>query len=216
MDIERDHLLPMAEEGFDLADLSFPVVDGSGCVRVKRNWYSTPLRPGTKVRVKASAGLVEIWKDGRMIARHQRCYGAKQQIFELEHYLDVLERKPGAFSGSRPLQQWREKGRWTESYDVLLQKLIERHGKQSGTREMIELLKPGRAHGYQRLEAAISQALRLGCADGAAVRHLFGVAEGELRHSRSAAIDIGALIRYERSMPVLSSYDELLGREAAR
>jgi transposase len=216
MDIEREHLLPMVEEGFDLADLSFPVVDGSGCVRVKRNWYSTPLRPGTKVRAKASAGSVEIWKDGRMIARHQRCYGARQQILELEHYLDVLERKPGALSGSRPLQQWREKGRWTESYDVLLHKLIDRHGKQNGTREMIELLKLGRAHGYQRLEKAIGQALGLGCADGAAVRHLLGVAEGGLRHSQPPAIDVGALMCYERSMPVLSSYDELLGRGVAR
>lgn len=216
MNIEREHLLPLADEGFDLADVSFPVVDGSGCVRVKSNWYSTPLKPGTKVRAKAYAGAVEIWKDDRMIARHQRSYGVKQQILDLEHYLDVLERKPGALAGSRPLQQWREQGRWTQSYDVLLEKLIERHGKQGGTREMIELLKLGRAHGHQRLAAAIGQALGLGCTDGAAVRHLLGVSEGGLRHSQPAAIEVGALMRYERSMPVLSSYDELLGREVTR
>jgi transposase len=216
MDIEREHLLPMAQEGFDLAEISFPVVDGSGCARVKSNWYSVPLKAGTKVRAKAYAGAVEIWKDNRMIARHERCYGVKRQILDLEHYLEVLERKPGALLGSRPLQQWREQGRWTQSHDVLLTKLIERNGKQDGTREMIELLKLGRAHGYPRLESAIGQALGLGCSDGAAVRHLLGVAEGELRHRRSQVIDIGALAKYERNMPVLSSYDELLNREVVK
>ena len=30
---EREHLLPLAESGFDLAEISFPRVDGWGCVR---------------------------------------------------------------------------------------------------------------------------------------------------------------------------------------
>jgi hypothetical protein len=41
-------------------------------------------------------------------AHHERCYGRQQQILDLEHYLDVLYRKPGALAGSRPLQQMRE------------------------------------------------------------------------------------------------------------
>ena len=36
---------------------------------------------------------------------------------ELEHCLDVLEHKPGAFAGSKPLEQWRRAGRWPVSYD---------------------------------------------------------------------------------------------------
>ncbi len=36
---ERAHLLPLAEDGFDLADISFPRVDGLGCVRVRTNLY---------------------------------------------------------------------------------------------------------------------------------------------------------------------------------
>lgn len=216
MIVEREHLSPVADEGFDLADESFLIVDSSGCVRVKRNWYSVPLKPGAKVRAKAYAGFVEIWSDGRRVAEHQRCYGARQQVLELDHYLEVLERKPGAFSGSRPLQQWREQGRWPDTYDTLLAKLIERHGKQDGTREMIELLKLGRKHGYQRLAAAVSQALGLGCSDGGAVRYLLGASNGELRHRRTEAIEVGALARYERGMPVLSGYDRLLAREVMK
>jgi hypothetical protein len=57
---------------------------------------------------------------------------------DLEHYLDVLEHKPGALAGSKPLARWREKGLWPDSYDHLLDDLIGRHGKQSGTRQMIQ------------------------------------------------------------------------------
>jgi len=40
---EREHLLPLAAEGFDLAALHFPQVNQSGCVKVLTNFYSTPL-----------------------------------------------------------------------------------------------------------------------------------------------------------------------------
>src|SRR4029077_8009041 len=43
MEQERPHLLPLAVEAFALEDVLYPVVDGKGCVRVKTNWYSTPL-----------------------------------------------------------------------------------------------------------------------------------------------------------------------------
>jgi hypothetical protein len=32
MAMEREHLLPLAKEGFDLAAVRFPVVNSSGCV----------------------------------------------------------------------------------------------------------------------------------------------------------------------------------------
>ena len=37
---------------------------------------------------------------GRCVARHERCYSRQQQVLDLEHYLDVLSRKPGALAGS--------------------------------------------------------------------------------------------------------------------
>ncbi len=35
--IERQHLLPMAREGFDLVEVSFGQVNGLGCVKVRTN-----------------------------------------------------------------------------------------------------------------------------------------------------------------------------------
>jgi hypothetical protein len=57
---------------------------------------------------------IDIEHDGECVARHQRCYGCGHQILNLEHYLDVLEKKPGAMDGSTPLEQWRQAGRWPE------------------------------------------------------------------------------------------------------
>src|SRR3954470_8601420 len=52
--IERQHLLPMAREGFDLVEVSFGPVNGLGCVKVRTNAYSAPLLPGTKAQIKLS------------------------------------------------------------------------------------------------------------------------------------------------------------------
>ena len=100
-------------------------------------------------RGTALSGSVEVRDQGRCIARHER----QQQVLELEHYLDVLERKPGALAGSKPLAAWRQRGLWPESYDRLLEQLIRRHGKQSGTRQIIEVLNLIREHGHARVRA---------------------------------------------------------------
>jgi hypothetical protein len=100
---EREHLGPLAKEKFDLAEVSFPEVDGGGCVAVRTNRYSTPLRPGIKPEVKVYPAYVEVWHEGRRVARHERCYSRRQQILDLEHYLEPLSRKPGALAGGTRL-----------------------------------------------------------------------------------------------------------------
>jgi len=208
--IERQHLLPLAREGFDLVEVSFGKVNGLGCVKARTNAYSTPLAPGTKAQIRLTATTVEVWYEGRCVARHARCYGRYQHVLDLEHYLDVLEHKPGAFAGSKPLEQWRRAGRWPNSYDQFWTGLMQRHGRQDGTRAMIELLQLGRRLGAARLRSAIESALQLGCADAAAVQHL--MATDGLRHQRpSLLLEVGNLLRqYERPLPELHAYDDLL------
>jgi transposase len=209
---ERAHLLPLTEQGFELMEVCFPRVDGLGCVRVRTNLYSVPAKPGRTVEVRLYPSYVEIRDEGRCIARHERCYGRQQQVLDLEHYLDVLERKPGALIGSKPLLAWRARGLWPQNYDRLLDALISRHGKQSGTRQMIQVLSLIKLHGHQRVQAAVEQALSLGCSDAAAIRHL--VQAVDLAHARSVMVELGALSRFEAPLPVITDYDRLLGQEA--
>src|SRR5947209_5624460 len=206
---ERTQLLPLAEHGLQLAEVSFPRVDGLGCVRVRTNLYSAPARPGRTVEVRLHSSCVEVRDEGRCIARHERRYERNQQVLELEHYLDVLERKPGALAGSKPLAAWRQRGLWPGSYDRLLEQLIGRHGQQSGTREMIQVLNLIKQHGHARVRAAVEEALSLGCADPAAIVHL--AAAEDLAHARGALIELGELSRFERPLPVMTDYDKLLG-----
>ncbi len=147
------------------------------------------------------------------MARHERCYGRYREILDLEHNLDVLEHKPGALAGSKPLEQWRALGRWPASYDRFWQALVERHGRPAGTRAMIGLLQLGRVHGQATLLAAIDAALILGCTDEAAVRHL--VTARRLERARPEAVAVGALAQFERPLPTVGEYDRLLTPVAA-
>jgi transposase len=210
---EQPCLLPLATEPFELAETSFPTVDGLRCVRVRTNRYSIPLPPGTKVEARLRADIVELWHEGTCVARHERCYSRQQQILDLEHYLDVLRKKPGALAGSTPLAQWRQAGRWPECFDQLWQALIMRHGRQPGTRQMIELLSLGTGEGWDRLRVAVERSLSLGCHDVAAIRHL--MVAGLLTKPTVEAIEIGILSRYDRPQPVLSGYDQLLAEALA-
>ena len=205
--IERAHLLPLGED-FDLVETAFPTVSGFGCVKVRTDAYSVPVAAGRTVQAKITASSVDLWHEGRSVATHQRCYGHHQEILDLEHYLDVLGHKPGALKGSKPLAQWRELGRWPESYDRLWQGLTERYGRQKGTKAMIELLQLGRTYGQDRLRAAVEGSLALGCGDSAAVRYLLTAHQFE--RARPAPLPVGDLAAFERPLPEIGDYDRLL------
>jgi transposase len=212
--IERPHLLPLAEERFPIDEVLFPlVVDNKGRVRVKTNWYSAPLWPGLRVTARVWPSLIEIEHDGECVARHQRDYRRGHEILNLEHYLDVLERKPGAMAGSTPLEQWRQAGRWPECLDRIWKKLEERYGKSGGTREMIGLVRVGLVSGWDRLIGAVEESLRLGITDAAAVLHILRTPDAEERRRYQLALS-EELAQFERPQPVMDDYDQLLaGKE---
>jgi len=205
---EKQHLRPLPVENFELAEVSFPKVDQAGCARVRTNFYSVPLRSGSVVEARVYSSVVEFRQNGVRIAQHERSYERSQQILDLEHYLEVLERKPGALRGSKPLAQWRAQGRWPDSYDQLWKLMNEKHGRQSGTRSMVAVIRMGREFGYAKLESSVAQALALGCTDEAAIRHLL-MSDG-LQHAAATTVEIGVLAAYERPLPTMTEYNQLL------
>jgi transposase len=205
---ERDFLRPLPKQGMDLAEVSFPTVDSGGCVTVRTNRYSTPLRPGMAANVKVLPAYIEIWSEGQLVARHERCYQRRQQILDLEHYLEPLGRKPGALAGSTALLQWRQQQRWNDGHDRLWQALNARHGRQNGTRLMVEVIGLGRQHGYDRLKDTIERALALGCSDIEAIRYL--LLESRLERARPEDLHVPELMEYDRPLPNCCDYDRLL------
>ncbi len=207
---ERTFLLPLAEEGFPIHEVLYPlIVDGKGRVKVKTNWYSAPLWPGLRVTALVWPLSVEIRHDGEKVARHPRCYGRGHELLNLEHYLDVWEKKPGAMAGSTALEQWRQAGRWPECLDRIWRYLEERHGKSKGTREMITLVRAGSGDAWEKMVAAVEEALRLGITDAAAVLHILNMPDPEKRRQHAIAL-AEELAEFERPMPVMDDYDLLL------
>ena len=211
--VEREYLRPLAAVDFDTTEVCYPHVNTKGMVSVRTNVYSVPVRPGRVVEVRVTPTAVQCWYEGRCVASHERTYGHGEEVYNLEHYLDVLEHKPGALAGSKPLAQWRQLGRWPESYDRLWQQLVARQGKQAGTKALIELLQLGKTCGHERLREAIEQALALGCVDVAAVRHL--VTAHTLARPPAVPLALPRLASYERPLPTLGNYDELLTGSAS-
>lgn len=210
---EAPYLLPLATESFPIEELLYPlIVDSKGRVRVKTNWYSTPVWPGLRVTARVWPSTVEIEHDGRSVASHQRSYGHGEQVLNLEHYLDVLEKKPGAMAGSTPLQQWREAGRWPECMDRIWKKLEDKHGKSQATREMIALVRVGLKEGWDSLVRAVKEALLLGVSDPAAVMHILHAPAAEQRKEYAVSLS-KELAQFERPQPVMDEYDQLLATE---
>ncbi len=207
---ERDHLLPLPKEGYDLAETNESLVDGKGCVKTHLVWYSTPLRPGSKAQVRALPSSIEVWYSGKQVAVHERCYERSKQIFNLEHYLDVFDKKPGALPGARPLAQWRALGLWPETFDRLWALWQERLGKHESTRAMVDLLLLASRHGWPALKAAAEKAIDLGCTDEKAVQCLLAQPASTPSAVTLSPAELGDLSRYDRPMPEINSYDKLL------
>ncbi len=62
---ERPQLMPLAGEGFDLVEDSFPTVNRVGCVEFKTNAYSVPMPAGNHGGGQALRDHVAIWHDGQ-------------------------------------------------------------------------------------------------------------------------------------------------------
>lgn len=209
--LDRERLLPMPMERFDLSERVDPLVDGFGCVPVKTNRYSTPLRPGAKPDVRIGPALIEIWFQGRKVAEHERSFGRQEHRLNLEHYLDVLEQKPGAFPGSLTLAQCRKEGKWPESYDQFWNTLQDRHGASQGTKLMIEFLRLGVKVGQARLRQALEEALATGCKDVAAIQHFLNGSPSGME--AIPLNNLGELSRYDRPLPTMHQYDGLINQE---
>ncbi len=207
---ERVHLTQLPAEGFDIAESKSPTVDGKRCVKLVNVWYSTPLRPGAKVTARVLPHSVEVWYAGKLVAQHERSYTHGQEIYDLNHYLDVLDKKPGALPGSLPLAQWRDAGLWPKSLDVL-HTLWQKHlGRHEGTRELVDLILLAPKFGWPSIRSSADRALEFGCTDASAVKCLVTQGGQPTQMTLLSLEDLGVLSTFDRPLPIMDGYDQLL------
>jgi hypothetical protein len=207
---EQPAMGPLPDEPFDPARLLQARVDARARVCVRQNYYSVPARyAGRRLPVRLSATVVEVLDGPQVVARHERAAGKYAEILVLDHYLEVLRRKPGALPGATALAQARAAGTFTTAHQGYWDAARRQHGDAAGTRALIEILLAHRTLPAEALIAAMSKAADSGVLDAQAV-----LIDARRHAGRQVApvIPIGALARYDRPAPPLDAYDQLLTR----
>ena len=167
---ERPLLRPLPADPFDAAETATPRVDAKSLVTVRQNRYSVPVcLAGLRVSVRIGAREITVSHGGTVVARHERLQGRYGTSAQLDHYLELLERKPGGLEHSLALRQERERGAWPACFDELWAALTVRYGSSEAARQMVDVVMLSREHDPARVELAVQGALAAGAHDGRAV-----------------------------------------------
>ena len=160
---EKTLLRPLPSEVFDTTLTVEPRVDRYAQVMVRCNQYSVPARfIGHRLRVKLSASTVTVYDRTSVVARHQRAIGKGAKILDLDHYLEILHRKPGALPGATALAQARASKAFTAEHDAFWAAARKAHGDAAGTRVLVEVLLLHRHLDRVDVLAGITAALSVG------------------------------------------------------
>jgi hypothetical protein len=187
-------------------------VDHKARICVRQAFYSVPVRlAGSKVRVRLGAAHLEILDGTRIVARHIRSLHKGVETLTLDHYLEILVRKPGALPGATALVQARAAGTFTKTHQRFWDAARRHGGDQAGTRALIDVLLQHRRLPTASIVTALEAANRTGIVDPAVI-----IVEARRHNDHQPPADvipIGALARYDRPVPTVDVYDQLLTGE---
>ena len=215
--MEKEFLKPLPTERFETGQIGEGKVDQKARVTVKTNRYSVPASlVGRKVSWRMSPMTIELSYEGKAVAVHDLVHGRAQEVLVLDHYLEVLLDKPGAFPGALPLHQARLSGDFSQTYDQLWQRLCARSSKSEGTRQMIEVLLLHRRYSKSVMHQSVTQALELGAIAPSGVELFARRTESTNLFVEPPALDVGRLSRFDRPLPETTPYDALLGEVAVK
>ena len=212
---ERPHLRPLPAEPFDPTVPLRPKVDRKARIWVRGSHYSVPARlAGRHLDVALGARLITVCQAGRVVARHERSTHKGAQVLVLDHYLELLTRKPGALPGSIALAQARASGAFTQAHERFWRRARRRLGDGPGTRALIDVLLLHRTLPFVAVHAALDAVERIGSVDPALVTiEARRITDG--RGPTGGVVERAALRRFDRPAPGLAGYDALLGEAAS-
>jgi hypothetical protein len=143
--------------------------------------------------------------------------GKGAKVLDLDHYLEILHRKPGALPGATALAQARAAKAFTAEHDAFWAAARKAYGDATGTRALVEVLLLHRHLERADVLTGISAALSVGSTSADVValeaRKADAYRGGRvvvLAQHRSAGVPAD-----ERRLPSVDKYDTLLGRETS-
>jgi transposase len=203
-------LRPLPEEAFDSVTVLPAVkVDTKGRICVRQSFYSVPVRLARRtITVRLGAQQLEAVDGGKVVARHVRSLHKGTEDLVLDHYLEILVRKPGAMPGSTALAQARAAGAFGPSHEQFWSEARRRLGDGAGTRALIGVLLLQRRMAAEVVTEAMGAALAIASVDPEVVaieaRHI------QARRPAAEIVPIGTGARDTRPLPRLDGYDLLL------
>jgi hypothetical protein len=155
---DRAKFLALPEAPFDACVKTSTCANSMSLVRFDRNDYSVPVRHAYQpVVVKGYVGRVEIFRNNERIAVHERLWTKEDASYDPLHYLELLERKPGALEHARPFEGWE----LPDCFDDLRRRLEAEYGSD-GRRDFIQVLMLLGKYPVARLAKAVAKALDWG------------------------------------------------------
>lgn len=132
---------PLPVEEFETGLSLRPLVDRYSRITARQSTYSVPARfIGHRLRALLRADELVVFHGRQVVARHERSTVKGSTTVVLDHYLEILARKPGALPGSAALAQARKAGVFTAEHEAFWAGARRAHGDATGTRELVEVL----------------------------------------------------------------------------
>lgn len=204
-------LNPLPGNAFDESIALSCRVDAKARICVRQSYYSVPVGlAGRRVAVALGADELVVRRDGVLVARHRRSLHKGSEDLQLDHYLEVLGHRPGAFAGSTALVAARAAGTFTDGHQRFWDAARRRAGDRDGTKALVGVLLLHRTLPTEAVLAGIDAALLIGSCDPDLVavearRHL------DTGRAVPPPTPVPAATGVEdRPLPSLHGYDELL------
>ena len=206
--LEAEALLPLPAEPFEVGSLERARVDTKSRVAVRGGWYSVPAKYVRRLLdVRVGAETVEVLDGAGVVASHARVIKGEESLV-LDHYLEVLQVKPGALPGATALTRARAAGAFSEAYERFWAEARRQLGDRGGTKALIEVLLLQRSMPAAAVIAGMQRALAINKVDPAVVT-IEARKAGEGKGAEVVPIGEG-FSRYDRPKPTTTAYDQLL------
>lgn len=199
---EQRVLRPLPARPFDCCK-TIPVTSNNvACVTFDTCRYSVPARyAGQPLILRAYWDRVQIFHGLERIASHPRCYERERDILDLDHYLDLLLRKPRALDQAKPFRA----ADLPPAYHQFREGLHLRDA--GGDREFIRVLMLHREFPTEQVHAALEEALRQRTIHYEAVHQLL---LGRVLAPPRSAEQADRLSQIRVRQPTLARYDQFL------
>jgi len=155
---ERDYLLPLPKQPYEMAQWKVATVQFNYHVAVLKQYYSVPHEYiKQKVDVRITGNAVEILCGGDRIASHVRLYGREGQYSTTSGHMPPNHQKYLEWDGER-FRKWAA-GIGENTETVVLAILASYKVEQQGYRSCMGILRLADKYSVSRLEAACKRAL---------------------------------------------------------